>query len=79
MGDLNRDRFGESIETKAAKLNVPGPGSYNPMLPKVKNNQSPSFSIANHSIWPKSKNPGPAYYDPIIAEKRTNFKYSNAE
>ena len=86
MGDLNLDRFGNPIEIKSRKHEVPGPGSYNAedvIINKPSTNKQGIFNreerIYNYNMKELPKNPGPAYYDPSIMEKKTSFHYDRID
>jgi hypothetical protein len=86
MGDLNRDRFGVSLESKNVKNLPPGPGAYDVSYcdpRKVNNNK---LGIIGHdqricASGPniKDRNPGPAYYQVIPMEQKTSFHYDRID
>lgn len=84
MGDLNRDRFGVPIETKRRQFPTPGPGSYmiNPSV-SLKNPKLGVIGLTDRNytfgVDTKEVNPGPAYYDPPIHEKKVSFHYDRIE
>ncbi|CAI2387434.1 unnamed protein product [Moneuplotes crassus] len=86
MGDLSRDRFGAPIESKSVKFKTPGPGAYeNDYIQSIKKNshklcmigqseRNYTFGMDNIEI-----NPGPAYYDPPVVDKKISFHYDRAD
>ena len=75
------DRFGRPMKVKVSQFSVPGPGTYNlhpKDLEKSPVNSSAFMSESDRDPLKIVRNPGPAFYRPIIIAKKKSF-HLNAE
>ncbi|CAI2360786.1 unnamed protein product [Moneuplotes crassus] len=86
MGDLSRDRFGAPVEPKSTQFRTPGPGSYeNDYVQFTKKNDHKlgvvGLSDRNYTFGFDNfqANPGPAYYDPQVIDKKISFHYDRVD